>query len=118
MSFIRRVDDARRRLGIAYPDEQGPGLVRDLTGAVHAPMVLTEQARIRMIDRVMLSRQVAESDRLDTRKRVEGLPIDVLVTLEALSLMAEKGNTLAGYILMEERERLGIDRKTRSYRRS
>jgi hypothetical protein len=44
------------------------------------------------------------------RKRIEGLPIDVLEALEALRLLAEQGNLVARELYSIERERLGIDR--------
>ena len=46
----------------------------------------------------------------DQRRRIEGLPIDVLETLEAIRLLAEQGNRVAKELYEEERERLGIDR--------
>lgn len=44
------------------------------------------------------------------RRRIEGLPIDVLEALEALRLLAEQGNKVAEMLYMDEREKLGIDR--------
>ena len=86
--------------------------VTDLAGATHAPFVLSEQMRQRMVDRVMLHGPVGQSDVLDTRKRIEDLPIDLLLSLELLALMADKGNKVAAWLLSEERTRLGIDRRT------
>lgn len=65
-----------------------------------------------MVDRVALHGPVGQSDFVDTRRRIEGLPLDVLMGLELLALMADKGNRLAAMMLSSERERLGIDRRT------
>jgi hypothetical protein len=43
-------------------------------------------------------------------RRVEGIPLDVLLTLEALRQLGEQGNVIAERIYQHERERLGIDR--------
>ncbi len=43
-------------------------------------------------------------------RTVEGIPLDVLMTLEALRVLADQGNMLAAHIYERERRRLGIDR--------
>lgn len=86
-----------------------PGLVTDLTGATHRPLRISERFRAGMVDRVALHGPVGQSDLVDVRKRLNGLPMDVLVHLEALAFLADKGNRLAAEILLMEREKLGID---------
>jgi hypothetical protein len=44
--------------------------------------------------------------------RAEGIPYDVLMTLEALRQLAEQGNRAAKWLYEQERTRLGIDRPT------
>lgn len=43
-------------------------------------------------------------------RRVEGIPLDVLLTLESLRQLGEQGNEIAARIYELERDRLGIDR--------
>lgn len=43
---------------------------------------------------------------------MEGIPGDVLFTLEALRQLAEQGNQVAQMLYDRERDRLGIDRPT------
>lgn len=43
------------------------------------------------------------------RRRIEGLPIDVLETLDAIRVLADSGNKVAQELYMVEREKLGID---------
>ena len=43
-------------------------------------------------------------------KTVEGIPVDVLMTLESLRQLAEQGNLAAKWLYEEERVKLGIDR--------
>lgn len=80
----------------------------DLTGAVHAPLRISEQMRQRMANRVILALPENARDRVDYRKRVNGLPTDVLMILELLAMMADNGNHVAAHILLEEREKFGI----------
>jgi hypothetical protein len=64
-----------------------------------------------MRDRVSLAgpgSHLSASELIDSRKRVEGIPVDALVILESLLQMAEKGNQLAGMLYAEMREDLGI----------
>jgi hypothetical protein len=42
--------------------------------------------------------------------KVEGIPMDVLMTLEAIRQLAEQGNRVAARLYEEERRKLGIDR--------
>lgn len=46
-------------------------------------------------------------------KTIEGLPIDVLETLEAIRILAEQGNLVAQALYETERIKLGIDRPRR-----
>lgn len=67
-----------------------------------------------MRDRVALAGpggQLSPSELVDSRKRVEGIPHDALILLEALLQMAEGGNELAGMLYAEMREDLGITPK-------
>lgn len=52
----------------------------------------------------------AHQDLARQRKTIEGLPIDVLETLEAIRLLAEQGNQVAKELYEVEREKLGIDK--------
>jgi hypothetical protein len=45
-----------------------------------------------------------------TARRAEGIPLDVLFTLESLRQLGEQGNQIAMRIYEVERARLGIDR--------
>ena len=75
---------------------------------------------LRQRARILRGRSViqppTESDRAAIRaaslspKHIEGIAADVLMTLEALRLLAEQGNLAAKYIYEEERIKLGIDR--------
>lgn len=42
----------------------------------------------------------------------EGIPMDVLITLEAIRQLADQGNLAAKWLYDRERRRLGIDRPT------
>ncbi len=55
-------------------------------------------------------RAVAAVARETQGRRVEGIPLDVLMTLEAVRQLAEQGNLAAKWLYEQERERLGIDR--------
>jgi hypothetical protein len=43
-------------------------------------------------------------------RTIEGVPVDVLITLESLRQLAEQGNLAAKWLYEEERVKLGIDR--------
>jgi hypothetical protein len=96
-----------------------PAQVTDLTGATHRPLVLTPEFRKAMAHRVALAAPTGPADFLDVERlgRISGLPADVLITLEALAQMADRGNRIAAQILIDERRRLGIDADVVSYRR-
>jgi hypothetical protein len=90
-----------------------PEPVTDLTGARHRPLVLTEPQRRAMATRVMVQGPTTSIPELArSRRRIEGLPVDVLFALEALALLAEQGNDIAKKILADERVKLGIDRRS------
>lgn len=59
-----------------------------------------------------LAIQAAVAARGTSRSQSEGIPFDVLMTLEALRQLAEQGNLAAKMIYDSERARLGIDRPT------
>ena len=64
-----------------------------------------------MRDRVSLAGpggHLSTAELVDSRRRVQGIPHDALIILEALLQMAEKGNRLAGQLYAEMREDLGI----------
>jgi len=88
-----------------------PGLVTDLTGATHRPLTLSarflEDARRRQILQAPAGTSVRELGLMTTR--IEGIPLDVLFALDALTLLAEQGNEIAKTIVFRERRRLGID---------
>lgn len=78
----------------------------------YRPLTLSEKQR-----RVLESRGIQRvqppgpGDRLiplQVRGR-EGVPFDVMLTLEAIRQLAEQGNALARFIYDQERRALGID---------
>lgn len=79
------------------------------------PFRLTEAQRQALSDSIMLQKppnaaaveSFAEFARM--KKTIEGIPVDVLFTLEAIRLQAEQGNRVAEWLYWTERERLGID---------
>ena len=44
-----------------------------------------------------------------SKSTIEGIPLDVLMTLESLRQLAEQGNRAAKWMYEEERRKLGID---------
>lgn len=79
------------------------------------PLHFTEEER-RALSRRLLVQPPPSEDAVRAHQeiqrqlgRIEGLPIDVLETLEAIRLLAEQGNKVAEELYMSERERLGID---------
>lgn len=80
------------------------------------PLHLTEAERRALSNRLIVqppaSASVVETHQEVARqlKRIEGLPIDVLETLEAIRILAEQGNEVAKVLYDVEREKLGIDR--------
>lgn len=80
------------------------------------PMTFSEAERKALSKRLLVqpppSLDAVRQHRLihDQLKRIEGLPIDVLETLEAIRLLAEQGNEVAKDLYDTEREKLGIDR--------
>lgn len=111
-------DRIRSLVGVEDPATRGehPGVVTDLAGATHRPFVLSPELRARMATRIQVAVPTGPDDLadIDRRKRIEGLPVDVLITLEGLAMLAERGNLLAAELLVEERRKLGIDRRTYS----
>lgn len=79
------------------------------------PFRLTEQQRRRLSDSLLLQKPPDAPARetfeeLSRRiKTIEGIPVDVLFTLEAIRLQAEQGNKVAEWLYWAERRRLGID---------
>lgn len=78
------------------------------------PFTLTEQQRRAMQRRMALQQRLIvqpprDGQLLPDIKRIQGLPIDVLLTLEAMRQLAEAGNVVAGDLYAAERVRLGID---------
>jgi hypothetical protein len=72
------------------------------------PLEFTEEQRRALSSRLMLQPPGTEMARLE-RSRIEGIPADVLATLEAIKLLADQGNRVAQDLYMAERRRLGID---------
>lgn len=96
-----------------------PGPVTDLAGVTHLPFVMTPELRKSMAQRVALAvptnaRDVVDVERMD---RIQGLPVDVLLVLESIAVLADNGNAIAARILVDERRRLGIDPGQVSYRK-
>lgn len=79
------------------------------------PFRLTEEQRRRLSDSLLLQKppnaRARETFEELARKikTIEGIPVDVLFTLEAIRLQAEQGNETAKWLYWRERERLGID---------
>lgn len=79
------------------------------------PMTFSEEERKALSTRLLVqpppSLDAVRQHQLmaDQIKRIEGLPIDVLETLEAIRMLAESGNRVAKELYEVERERLGID---------
>jgi hypothetical protein len=93
-------------------DREGrPVLAPDLAGAIHRPLVLSERfladARRRQILQAPGGTSMRELVKMTSR--IEGIPLDVLFALDALTLLAEQGNEIAKTIVFRERRRLGID---------
>jgi len=77
------------------------------------PLELTKRDALRLTrNRKILQPPVPGAPLLAalTSRRVEGIPLDVLLTLEALRQLGEQGNVIAMRIYDAERMRLGIDR--------
>lgn len=87
-----------------------PAVVTDLTGATHRPFVLSRGAVERIRGRLALASPhgISPKSLIDRNKRIQNLPLDVLVVLESLQLMADAGNVIAGDLLASERARLDI----------
>lgn len=70
--------------------------------------------RARIANRLMVQAPANESDKrefqrfMKERSRIAGIPADVLIRLEVLVDLAEKGNTAAAWIYTRECESLGI----------
>lgn len=75
----------------------------------------TEEQRLALSTRHMVQRPPGEAaiasfaELAHRRKTIEGLPVDVLFTLEAIRLLADQGNEMAKRLYWSERVRLGID---------
>jgi len=95
-----------------------PTAVRDMTGTVHAPFVLSPLQRAGLLNRLnhlggkLVQAPDVKITKAEAAKRYGGLPFDVILTLEALRQLAEQGNRLAAAVYSSERIRLGIDRPT------
>lgn len=78
------------------------------------PFTLTEAQRKAIQRRMALQQRLIVQPPRDGRmlpdiKRIQGLPLDVLLTLESMRLLAEAGNVVAADLYASERVRLGID---------
>lgn len=79
------------------------------------PYRFSEQQRKALSTTMMLQKPPTEADFeafqeiLRRRKTIEGIPTDVLFTLEAIRQLAEQGNEVAKQLYWAERVRLGID---------
>jgi len=79
------------------------------------PFRLTEAQRQALSTTMMLQKPPDEGYAnefaafMRRRKTIEGIPIDVLFTLEAIRMLAEQGNEVAKNLYWAERVRLGID---------
>lgn len=80
------------------------------------PFRLSEAQRQALSDTLLLQKPPSAQARetfaelMRRRKTIEGIPVDVLFTLEAIRQQAEQGNKVAEWLYWRERERLGIDR--------
>lgn len=81
-------------------------------------LTLTPHQRMHLANRVMLQgpKNLSEAQlaewRRDLEKKFDGIPGDVLFTLDAIRLLAEQGNTYAVWLFDYESERLGFTRKS------
>jgi hypothetical protein len=79
------------------------------------PFRFTEAQRRALSTTTMLQKPPSAEARdqflqlLERRKTIEGIPTDVLFTLEAVRQLAEQGNMVAEQLYWSERVRLGID---------
>lgn len=79
------------------------------------PFRLTEAQRQALSDSILLQKppDAAAAETFAELQRkvktIEGIPVDVLFTLEAIRLQAEQGNKVAEWLYWRERIRLGID---------
>ncbi len=73
------------------------------------PFELTEEQRKALSTRLMVQ-PPGTPQHWDERKRLNGLPFDVLLCLESLHLLAEQGNKVAEALYERERERFGLAR--------
>lgn len=75
------------------------------------PLQLTEDFRRRMVRRMVApprdAQDIAETHRM-MAKKIQGIPSDVLLVLEAVLMDAETGNRVAQWIWNKETHRLGI----------
>ncbi len=80
------------------------------------PLYLTDEQKRRIANRVMLQKPAGMSERelAAWRRGIEGvfngIPGDVLFTLDSLRLLAEQGNRVAADLFDYESERLGFTR--------
>lgn len=91
-------------------------LVTDFTGATHRAMTLSPEHRKLIETRLMVQTPSSDPTILRaTKRKIEGLGQDQLMALEALDLLAEQGNEVAKFLLVQERKNLGIDRRHYSF---
>lgn len=86
------------------------------------PLELSESQRRLMATRLMVQappgltpKQLARW-RGDLERRVNGIPSDVLFTLESIRFLAEQGNEVAKALYQDECEKLGLSGRTYSVR--
>lgn len=68
---------------------------------------LTEEERRALSTRLMVQ-PPGSPQSWDERKRINGLPMDVLLLLESLRLLADQGNKVAAFLYEKERQRFGL----------
>lgn len=60
-------------------------------------------------DRAIVEANARAMTATGSKATIQGIPIDVLMTLESLRQLADQGNRAAKWIYEEERRKLGID---------
>lgn len=104
MTSRSRAADASRKLDPRDPFRGNPN-----------PMRFTPEQRANLNDRFLLQKPPTDGDfeafaeLMRRKKTIEGIPVDVLFTLEAIRQLAEQGNKVAERLYWTERVRLGID---------
>jgi len=77
----------------------------------HPGFRLTAEQRRQLSNRLMVQ-PPGSADRILEEKKINGFPVDVLLTLGALELLAAQGNAVAQQLYEHERLRFGLTNPT------